>query len=505
MGSGKKIASGVLWSMIYNLVNGGYGFISVPLLINHFGKSNYGIIGLAMSINVYLQLMDLGFNSTNVRFFSNWLAKKDYGNVTKLFQTSLAFYGFIGLINGILLFILAAFSNHIFHLENDQYLILKYLLYILGISAIISWFTSCFDQLIKAHECVSWLQKISLFPKILQMLVLLFTILFNLTIQIYFAFTVFSLFFILPLAIAKIKTLAPYISFHPKFNKLIFKDMLPYCLNIFSFGIFQFSINSLRPVFLGIQGSMDSVADFRILNAIIQFVMMIGGAFMGVMLPTASKFVALGDYNAQNRIAYDGTKYISITLCFCCFCVMGVSRYLLLLYVGEGYLYLDFWLNIWLFITLLSHNQAISSLILSGSDIRLITYCTIIASLIGLGLCWYLIPFFEVGGTIIAYGIYCLIQIVFYYTYYWPKKMKLDSWRIFRYSFISSVIIGFISMYAVKFILFSMADLWSSLINVVWGTFLFSLIYLFLTWKVVLNYNDKSFFKGLLNQYLFRR
>ena len=75
MGSSNKIAKGVFWTTLLNIVNGIYGFISVPILIAYFGKADYGLIGLAMSVNVYLRLMDLGFNSTNVRFFSNWLAK----------------------------------------------------------------------------------------------------------------------------------------------------------------------------------------------------------------------------------------------------------------------------------------------------------------------------------------------------------------------------------------------------------------------------------------------
>ena len=79
MGSERKIASGVFWTTLVNIVNGVYGFISVPILLACYGKSDYGLIALAMSVNVYLRLMDLGFNSTNVRFFSNWLAKKDTG------------------------------------------------------------------------------------------------------------------------------------------------------------------------------------------------------------------------------------------------------------------------------------------------------------------------------------------------------------------------------------------------------------------------------------------
>ena len=107
MGSSNKVVSGVFWSTIVNVVNGIYGFISVPMLIDYFGKSEYGLIGLAMSINVYLRLMDMGFNSTNLRFFSNWLTKGNKEKARQLFQSSLAFYGSIGVINAIILFILS--------------------------------------------------------------------------------------------------------------------------------------------------------------------------------------------------------------------------------------------------------------------------------------------------------------------------------------------------------------------------------------------------------------
>ena len=45
MESEKKIVKGVVWSTLTNIVNALYGFISVPILINYFGKAEYGLIG----------------------------------------------------------------------------------------------------------------------------------------------------------------------------------------------------------------------------------------------------------------------------------------------------------------------------------------------------------------------------------------------------------------------------------------------------------------------------
>ena len=73
------------------------------------------------------------------------------------------------------------------------------------------------------------------------------------------------------------------------------------------------------------EGTIESVADYRILNGIIGIVHMIGGAFIPVLLPSTAKILAQHNMDAFNRVAYDGTKYISILLCFCTFGMMSVG------------------------------------------------------------------------------------------------------------------------------------------------------------------------------------
>ncbi len=446
MSSERSIIKGVYWTTILNVVNAVYGFISVPLLIGHFGKSEYGIIGLAMSVNVYMQLMDLGFNSTNVRFFSSWLTGSQTDKVKKAFSTSLGFYGIVGLINAIVLLVVLLHSSSLFNVDSAQDSILKSLLAILMVSAIINWLTSCFEQLVKATENVAWVQKYTLLPKLVQILVLVATLTLNFSIQVYFLLTTFSLLAIIPPLIKKIRQDLPYISFRPSINISILKEILPYSLNIFSFSIFQFSFYNLRPVFLGMQGTMESVADYRILNGIIGIISMLGGTFTGVLLPSTSKVVAEHNTDAYNRMAYDGTKYISMLICFFCFAMMTVGSEVLTLYVGRDYLYLIPWFNVWLLCTLGTHNQAISSLILAGSDIRAISYSSAVASVAGLAVSWYLIPGKQIGGVVIGFVVYTMIQMLFYYLYYWRRKMNINSRRVFFYSFLPYVLSGLLCM-----------------------------------------------------------
>jgi len=164
------------------------------------------------------------------------------------------------------------------------------------------------------------------------------------------------------------------------------------------------------------------------------------------LLPSTSKVVAEHNTDAYNRMAYDGTKYISMLICFFCFAMMTVGSEVLTLYVGPDYLYLIPWFNVWLLCTLGTHNQAISSLILAGSDIRAISYSSAVASVAGLAVSWYLIPGKQIGGVVIGFVVYTMIQMLFYYLYYWRRKMNINSRRVFFYSFLPYVLSGLLCM-----------------------------------------------------------
>lgn len=495
MGSSKKIVSGVIWSTIANVINALYGFIAVPILINHFGKAEYGLIGLAMSVNVYMNLMDMGFNSTNVRFFSTWMAQNKQERLLKGFQTSLSFYSVIGLINAMVLLVVALFSNSLFNVTAVQDVILKHLFYILAVSAFCQWFSSCFDQIIKATENIAWIQKRTLFTKLLMILALASTVLFDFSIELYFVLTCLAQLAIVPMSVGMIKKQIPYIRFMPKWDKQSFREMLPYCMNIFSFSLFQFSFYNLRPVFLGMQGNVESVADYRILNGIIGIVTMLGGAFMGILLPSTSKVVANHDKESYYRVAYDGTKYISILICFCCFGMMSVGTEVLTLYVGKSYLYLIPWFNLWLLCTLGTHNQAISSLILAGDDIRAISYSSIVASVVGLIFSWVLIPKYQIGGVCIAFSVYMLMQLMFYYLYYWPRKMEINSIRVLLKCFMPYAVLGASIYLMLSLVSLPMATLAAFLIKGI----LFSVLYSTITF-LFLNKADKLFLSKILRK-----
>lgn len=482
----------MVWTILGYLVNAVYGFISVPILINYFGKSNYGLIGLAMSVNVYLALMDMGLTATSIRYFSNWLAKGEKENIRKLFQTNLAFYGMVGIINAIVLLVVANFGDSLFNVEPTQVPILRNLMYILALNAIISWYTSSFNQLIQGDEYVGWSQKISLLPKLMQLLILYLTVTVHFSIELYYILTLFSVAFVtVPMMINKINKICPYVSFIPKFDKRTFLEIFPYSISIFSINIFQYSAQNLRPIFLGMRCPVETVTDYRIIFALSNIVAMIGAVFYGAMLPTVSKAVANKEEALLNKIIYQGTLFVTIFLGLLNFGLMSIIPELLEVYVGESFLFLIPWVDLCLIANMGSHNQAISSVIFAGTNFKPVTYFTIVSCIVSLLVCWFTIPYFQVGGVVFSVVAYGVFQLGFLYLYYWPQKMGISSKRVLFKTLIPVIIVGGSFTYILRHI-HIVENLYMEIIV---KSAIFSIAYLLIMWFYVSKSDRKEILK----------
>ena len=91
-----------------------------------------------------------------------------------------------------------------------------------------------------------------------------------------------------------------------------------------------------------------------------------------------------------------------------------------------------------------------------------------------------LVPLYLVGGAVISLVIYSSFQMLFYYVYYVPQVMNLNSLRIFIHSFIKPAIIGLISLLTTKLFVSLVPQKEDVLELIKLGT-IFSFIYLLLT------------------------
>lgn len=497
MSSSKRAFGGLFWTITGNLLNAFYGLLSVPILLAHFGREEYGLIGLSYSINLWLNFMDMGISGGNIKFFSQWIAKKRFEKVSRLFQSSLVFYGSVGLANALVLGIVAFFAARLWHLNPHEAVVVHDLFYILMVSAFVGWISSLFDQFLRANEIIGWEARLQIFIKIILVVLLYLTIHYNYSVVTYVMLSSFTSLLILPFTIIRIKKLSFKVSFIPRYYNSVFKSVLPYSLSIFCVSIFQFSANNLRPVLLSLRAGIGPVADFRVLNAFGSTISVMSVSFVGVLLPMASKALALGNTGAKDKIAYDATKYLSIFLSIIVFGFVLVSTDVLHALFGDKYVHLAFWLNVWVLTLLLSHNSAISSLVFAENKLRPIVYISAFSAITSLTLGWFLSPTYQVGGMVMCYLYYSLSQITFAYVYYYRKILKLNVLRILLKCFLkptaSMGICALLTYFAMQNIIID-----NQYLRILLTVGFFLVLATPVVFLFILNVNDKTFLKGLL-------
>lgn len=495
MRKAKLVFSGVAWSIIQNILSILYGIVSVPFLLNYFGKEEYGLIGIAMSVNVYIQLLDMGMTDSNVRYFSEYIAKKDEDSIQKLLSMNYLLYLCIGLVNTILLVVLSLFTGTIFNVSAEQSLVLRNLLWVLALNATFSWLSACFGQYLQANDLISWIKKRNSFLKLLQFIILMLTIQLHWDILTYFVCYTFAMTIILPWTVAKVKEVGPTIRLKLGFDKETFHTVIPYALSVFSFSIFNFITMNSRTVILGIMKGPSSVADYNILYAITSVASLISGTFMAVLLPMVTKMAVTNDSQGINMIANKGTKYANLLISLVIFALIVGAKDIMNLYVGSGYDQLIVWLELWLVVLLLSHRNVMTSLVFTEKKLTQVAVMGAFAMLCAIIAYIFLTPYIGVGAVVIGFAIHELIHTLFYYTYFLPKKFRIDTLNVALRSVLPTWITIAISALIIDSTI-TLQD--NTLVELIARELLYIMLSCLCIWYVLFNDQDKQIAKSIM-------
>lgn len=498
MSKSKVIINGFFWSVVNNAVYIVFGFISVPILIKYFGKDTYGLIGLAGSINVYLHLLDMGMTDTNVRFFSEYIAKKQKDKTQKLLSFTFLFYLLIGIINSIVLFVVSFYVGYLFKVTPDQALILQHLVLILALNATFSWVSACLDQYLRAHDLMGWLKIRGTILRLSIFIFLGITIVFKLPIEFYYFFNVFSITFILPLSAIKAKKISPEIKIRPGFDKATCSTVLPYALTIFSFSIFQFLAFNFRPLLLGNMIGPESVADFHIVQTITSVVTLFSGALIPVLLPVVTKMKVTNDNVGVTKMMQTGTKYVAVFLSLLIFGIVLVSKELLELYVGEQYVGLSKWLILWVMTLLLNHRSVMTSLVFTEKKLKEVAVMGFVAMCVAFAVYFICVPRFGVGGVVMGFTAHEIIHTLFYYIYFLPKRFQIDTKKVFTYS----VMPVWLALGVITFCVLFVGNCfhWGAWVNALSKGLLYLIIAIPSIWFLLFNKDDRSFVLSMIKR-----
>lgn len=437
--------SSFFWNTLSKILNAIFGFVSVPILLGYFGKADYGILSIATACNGCMHLLDLGMNTGAVKFFSQWSAEGKRDLIQKVSNTNTTFYLIISAINIVGLLFLAWFGEGLFSVSHDQFLKLRICFYILAIFASVSWVTSAYTQLLTAFKKIVFTMQVNSVMIILR-IALIFCVL-------YFKLSLIEYFFYLTAIVAA--TIIPYIvkckreklldSLKPAAHWKEFRIVFYFSLSIFALSLFQVVATQSRPIVLSMfaEKGAEAVADFRIVEVIPQFIIMLCGSLIAIFLPNSSQMVVKNDKREIQNFVNVWTTRTTIFVCVLCFPFMVAAKEILSAYVGVDYAYLAKWLVLWCFFLIVQmHSTPAFSFILAKGRTKALVVSTAIASVISIVVNICLSHSIPVGSAVIGYAVYMMCLIGVYYLYIYKYYIGLHRLPVVK-SFMIPLVLGF--------------------------------------------------------------
>lgn len=447
--------SSFFWSTFSKILTAVVGFISVPLLLGYYGKAEYGILSLATACNSYMHLLDLGMNVGAVKFFSQWKAEGNNPKIYRVARTNITFYGIIAIVNMLGLFALAFWGEPLFAISHNQFLQLQTCLIIIAVFCIISWGATTFNQLLIADKHMAFTMQMQCVIAILKGLLIVAVFIFDLSLSSYFFFLTSALSLLVIPYIIKCKQLHLIDKIMPAYYWNEFKIVMTFSLSIFALSLFQMTATQSRPIVLGIfaNNGADVVADFRILEVIPQFIIMICGSLSGIFLPKTSEIYTRENKSEIEHFAYRGTVLTSILACSLCVPFMLCSKEILTAYVGAEHSTLAPWLSLWLVLVLCQvHSTPTNALILAKGKTKPLVVVSCLACIISIIVNAILAPYYNVGSAVIGYTIYIFINLFCNYMFFYKKLLEIRKIKVFL-SFIIPCLFAILSMSIVDILL----------------------------------------------------
>lgn len=149
-----ELKLGVILSYFSRIITVVVGLIYTPIMIRLLGQAEFGIYNIAASIIAYLGVLNFGFGSAYIRFYSRYKLKKDSDKIASLNGMFLVIFGVLGLIAIISGVVLALNVDVIFgpSLTSDELRTAQTLLLILIVNLGISFPALVFNTYIQANE-----------------------------------------------------------------------------------------------------------------------------------------------------------------------------------------------------------------------------------------------------------------------------------------------------------------------------------------------------------------
>ena len=301
----RQIRIGSIIAYIQMAISAIISIAYTPLMTRLLGQQEYGLYQTIASTVTMLSLLNLGFSSSYIRYYSIYRQKEDNASISKLngmFLTIFLILGFVAFSSGIFL---SQHLNLIFAsgLTTYEYHVAKILMVLLSINLAVSFPMTVFVCIISANENFIFLKLIQVFKTVgSPLLTLPFLYMGYKSIAMVSVIVIISLFtdmFNMLYAITKLK--ARFI--FGRFDRILFKNLLIYT-SFIAINMVVDQVNwNIDKIILGRFQGTSEVAIYSIGFSLFQYYQMFSISISNLFAPRIHNMVnnTKKDFNIQKK------------------------------------------------------------------------------------------------------------------------------------------------------------------------------------------------------------
>lgn len=334
-----QIKSGIILSYISKIIQVVVGILYTPIMIRLLGQSEYGLYNIAASIVAYLGLLNLGFGSAYMRFYSRYKVEdeNEVANLNGMFVEIFVVLGIVAVFAGV---ILANNLNILFgaSLTGSEITTARILMMILVINLALSFPAIVFSLFIQANEQFVIQNLLLIIYQIATPLVSLPLLIWGLgSIGMVLGSTIVSVLINIVTIYYAINKLGMKISFN-KFDVNLFKEMSTFSFFIFINMVVDQINNNVDKTILGRYQGTTAVAIYSVGASLNTYYIQISTAVSSVFTPRVHRIISKGEDNHSITNLFTMVGRIQfMLLSMVCLGFIFFGKAFIELWVGIGY------------------------------------------------------------------------------------------------------------------------------------------------------------------------
>ncbi len=484
------------------------GLIYIPLMIKLLGQSEYGLYNTVASTISMLTILNLGFGSGYIRYYSRYKAVNDTKSIDKLNGLFLIIFLIIGAVafgcGTFLVFNLdMVFENGLTAVELE---LARVLMSLLTVNLTISFPMSVFSSIISAHERFIFLKLLGMAKTVFNPLltipllmlgygsvaVVTVTLIVSLIVDVAYLFYVFRV----------LKCRFVFCGF----EKGIFKDLFSYTLFI-ALNVIVDQVNwNVDKVLLGRFKGTVCVAIYSVGATLQSYYQMFSSAISGVFTPYIHRVINNKDLESSEKIGKLNELFVNIGKIQFALLAMIVSGFVLfgksfiLHWAGEGYdesYYVAILLMIPVTIPLIQNIGIEIQRALNKHQFRSIAYTGMV--FFNLAVTVYLAPRYGAIGAAMGTALSLVIANGFIMNIYYHKACNINILHFWKS--IARLSLGLIIPIIYGVVLNRFIEI-SGFFVLVLVLLSYMVVYLLSMWTVGINLRDRKLFMDLINKVL---